>query len=366
MKIKTDREKILTPLLSLNSVVERRQTLPILSNILIVATGSNIECSATDMEVELVVRLENGVETEGSITVSARKLLDICRALRSEADILLESSKDKITITSGRSRFSLVTMAGEEFPSVGEFEADIEFDVDAEALRGLIARTQFAMAHQDVRYYLNGLLFEFMEGHVRAVATDGHRLAISDMDIEQKQPLQKQIIVPRKGVAEMARMLSGVNGIAKLSVSSNHLRISTEKQDLTSKLIDGRFPEYDRVVPKKGNHVVVADRVALKDGLSRASILSNERFKGIRLCMEKNCMRALAHNTDQEEAEETIDVLYAGAPMEIGFNVTYIIDALGALNDDQVTLEFTDANSSCLITGKDENNSRYVVMPMRL
>ena len=367
MKINIERDDLLGPLQAVNNVVERRQTLPILSNVLINAeTGGEISFTATDMEVEIIVHARATVEKAGAVTVPARKFLDICRALPSEASVRFDTEGEKAKIQSGRSRFLLATQSPAEFPSIGSFESVVDIDLPTATLRALIDGTQFAMAHQDVRYYLNGLLFEINPNAIRTVATDGHRLALCDKDIEAAKLEPTQIIVPRKGVAEISRLLSAANDSVGLSFGSNHLKVNSAQQSLTTKLVDGRFPDYERVIPQGSDKHVIADREMLKAGLSRASILSNEKFRGVRIVLSENQLTAIAHNPDQEEAEEQIEVEYAGGELEIGFNVSYLIDVLSVLKSTTVRLEFIDANSSCLLVDPDEETARYVVMPMRI
>lgn len=366
MKIKITRESLLPVLQAANNVVERRQTLPILSNLLFQLDGPRLLVTATDMEVELVCALEDDSKQEGSIAIPARKLLDICRALPAGAELSIETTGTKAKIVSSRSRFSLACMKGDEFPSIGTFEALTEFDIDKEKLVDLLESTYFAMAHQDVRYYLNGLLLEIDNNRIRAVATDGHRLALTDKDIDLEVDSIRQYIVPRKGVLEIVRLLNVAETQVKVSIGDNHLRVAAGTQALTTKLVDGRFPDYERVIPRESDNSVLANREVLRAGLSRASILSNEKFRGIRLILNKNLLKAVAHNPEQEEAEEEIEVEYAGDTMEVGFNVSYLLDVLGVMRTDLVRLDLVDANSSCLLRAPEGNSSRYVVMPMRL
>lgn len=366
MKIKISRETLLPVLQAANNVVERRQTLPILSNLLCVADGTQLKLTATDLEVELICTVDVVAQRDGIVAVPARKLFDICRALPPEAELQLEDDGNKIKVTSGRSRFSLATMPAEEFPGIGSFEAAAEFDVGAEVLSDLLESTHFAMAHQDVRYYLNGLLLELGENRIRAVATDGHRLALTDKPVDLKLTAPRQCIVPRKGVLELVRLLNGAGESVSIRVGENHLSVSTGKQSLTTKLVDGRFPDYERVIPRESDNRVVADRELLRAGLSRASILSNEKFRGIRLILRKNLLTAVAHNPEQEEAQEEIEVDYSGDNLEVGFNVSYLLDVLGVMRSEQVRLDLLDANSSCLMHAPEDLGSRYVVMPMRL
>lgn len=369
MKLLVNRSALLPALQALNSVVERRQTLPVLSNVLLMSDGERLALTATDMEVELQVRLELRMPEGFSTTLPARKLLDICKSLPDEAAIEINFSGEQATLRSGKSRFRLATLPAQEFPTFGELEPKVSLDLDSGLLRRLLARTQFAMAHQDVRYYLNGMLLEMRPSGLRAVATDGHRLALADaaaeVSLAEEEGLH-QIIVPRKGVQELARLLSVAEGRVRIAVGSNQLTASAANQQMSSKLIDGRFPDYERVLPQAGDKVVLADRRQLREGLSRASILSNDKFKGVRLVLADQVLRALTHNPEQEEAEEEIEVEYGGAPLEIGFNVSYLLDVIDAMDSEKVRLEFSDAASSCLLRPDSEEDSRYVVMPMRL
>ena len=366
MKIKISREIILPALQAANNVVERRQTLPILSNLLFQVEGKQLRLTATDMEVELNCEIECTPDTDGAIALPARKLFDICRALPNDAELVVDGSGSKTKVSSGRSRFSLASMKADEFPSVGAFEADVKLELDVEVLNDLIESTHFAMAHQDVRYYLNGLLLELDNDRIRAVATDGHRLALCEKSVELAMDEARQVIVPRKGVLEIARMISNAEGSVSLTFGGNHLRVDCDHQSLTSKLVDGRFPDYERVIPRESDHAIIAEREALRAGLSRASILSNEKFRGIRLIMKKNLLTAVAHNPEQEEAEEEIEVEYDGPDLEVGFNVSYLLDVLGVMRSDQVRVDVVDANSSCLMRMPGDDSARYVVMPMRL
>ncbi|MBI4694200.1 MAG: DNA polymerase III subunit beta [Gammaproteobacteria bacterium] len=366
MKIVLPREQLLPAIQAVTNVVERRQTLPVLANVLISTEKEVATLTATDMEVELVVELQIPKAADGAITVPARKVFDICRALPPEATISLEVSGNKAKVQSGKSRFTLATLPATEFPSIGAFQPLFEADLDARILLDLIQSTQFAMAHQDVRYYLNGLLFEFNDTGIRTVATDGHRLALCDREIALDTGGQRQIIVPRKGVIEIERLLNHTDGTVKLSVGTNHLKVTAPTQSLTTKLVDGRFPDYERVIPKEGKMHVLADREATKAGLSRTSILSNDKFRGVRLVLTGDTLKASAHNPEQEEAEEEIEVQYNGDDVEIGFNVSYLLDVLGILKSEKVRIELSDANSSCLVKDPDDERARYVIMPMRL
>jgi DNA polymerase-3 subunit beta len=281
------------------------------------------------------------------------------------ATIEMALSGDRLTVKAGRSRFTLSTLRAADFPTVEEIAAKQTIKVAREDLRRLVAKTHFSMAQQDVRYYLNGLLLETERKKLRAVATDGHRLALSEIDLSSPASRDEQLIVPRKGVLELNRLLDG-DGEVEIALGANHIRIQLDGVRLTSKLIDGRFPEYARVIPNEPRNVLLADRELLRHALQRTAILSNEKYRGVRLDLSSNSVTLQANNPEQEEAVETLEVDYSGEPMEIGFNVNYLLDALAAVDGEQVELGVTDANSSCLIREPGSTGTKFVVMPMRL
>lgn len=366
MQFTIQREQLLKPLQVVGGVVERRQTLPILSNVLLKGDDNGITLTATDLEVQLVARLAIAVTDPGEITLPARKFLDICRTLPEQAELQIAVSGERVTVRSGRSRFTLATLPAEGFPNVAVGQDALNFTMSQHELRELITRTHFAMALQDVRYYLNGLLLEVEEGLLRAVATDGHRLALGELSVPVKVPQRVQVIVPRKGIQELLRMLEDRDSPVEIAIGSNHIQIRLPDLWFTSKLIDGRFPEYQRVIPRGGDKIVKANREALRQALTRTSILSNEKCRGVRLLLTNGTLKMQAHNPEQEEAEEELEVQYRGGDMEIGFNVTYLLDALAAIPSEGIELEMTDGNSSALVQGQDNSPYRYVVMPMRL
>lgn len=368
MNFNINRENILPGLQSIISVVDRRQSLPILSNLLISLGQNSYSITATDMEVELQIEQESEIgfsETE-QVTLPARKLLDICKSLPEEANIQFECSNDKAVVKSARSRFTLASLPPQEFPVTDVDDFGIQFVLTQSALKSLLEDTMFAMAQQDVRYYLNGLLFELSPKQLRAVATDGHRLALKEIEADISVDEAQQVIVPRKAVQEIVRLISDSDEDIKIQLSKNHIRFSLDGMQFTSKLIDGRFPDYQRVVPAECDHPVIANKDALRQTLSRASILSNEKYRGVRITLLENALKAQAQNPEQEEAEEELEVSFDGEGFEIGFNVSYLLDAVGAIKSDQVKLNMTDPNSSCLILPTNEESTRYVVMPMRL
>ena len=365
MKFSAAREALLKPLQAVIGVVERRQTMPILSNVLLIVKDGQLSVTATDLEVELVAQAEVETESGGEITVAGRKLLDICRALPEGAEIHVSLSAEKLSVKAGRSRFNLATLPAAEFPVVEDIKAGQTITVSQEVLGRLIEKTHFSMAQQDVRYYLNGLLLETDGSTIRAVATDGHRLALSQAELDGASLDQQQVIVPRKGVLELQRLMSG-DGDLNIELGANHVRIELESIRFTSKLIDGRFPEYERVIPKESSNELMADRGEFRGALQRTAILSNEKYRGIRLVIRDSGVVLQAHNPEQEEAEEELAVEYSGEDIEIGFNVNYLLDALGAVEGDEVSLSVQDSNSSCLIRQPGKDDCTFVVMPMRL
>jgi len=365
MKLSAAREALLRPLQAVIGVVERRQTMPILANVLLVAKDGQVSVTATDLEVELVADTEVQVESPGEVTVPGRKLLDICRALPEDAQVSISQSGEKLVVKSGRSKFTLTTLPAAEFPTVEDINAGQSIPVSQDVLGRLLEKTHFSMAQQDVRYYLNGLLLETSGNTLRAVATDGHRLALCEARLDGGKLPDQQVIVPRKGVLELQRLMSGEGELA-IELGTNHVRIQLEGIRFTSKLIDGRFPEYERVIPQDTSNSMSADRGLFRGALQRTAILSNEKYRGIRLIIRDNGMVLQAHNPEQEEAEEELEIAYGGEEIEIGFNVNYLLDALGAIESDEVKLAVVDSNSSCLITEPGKEDCKYVVMPMRL
>lgn len=366
MNITLERESLLRPLQAVGSVVERRQTLPILSNIPLPIDAGKLTLTGTDLEVEMVAQLPVDAPDSGDITLPAKKFIDICRALPENARLDLQLEQDKAIIRSGRSRFTLATMPAAEFPNIDPIDSPLEFSIPQQQLKKLIEQTQFSMAQQDVRYYLNGLMLELSQNLLRAVATDGHRLAVCELEAELPVSESRQVILPRKGVTELMRLLEESETTARIQLGENHIRVELPDISFTSKLIDGKFPDYQQVIPKDPARIVSCDRQPLYEALHRAAVLSNEKYRGMRLTLSANQLKATVHNPEQEEAEEEVEVSYDGDEFEIGFNVSYFLDALSALKSDQVTIGMIDANHSCLIQGNEDLNSRYVIMPMRL
>lgn len=367
MQFEISREALIKPLQLVTGVVERRQTLPVLANVLLVLDKNILSLTGTDLEVELVGRVEvSGSTKPGEITVPARKLMDICKALPDDASLKFDIDDNKAVIRNGRSRFSLSTLPANDFPSVEDSPGNLELTVPQHVLKSMLDSTSFAMAQQDVRYYLNGLLLEVSADYLRVVATDGHRLAMHTEKLATAAKTKTQVIIPRKGILELSRLLTDGDEDVSLVIGTNNIRARTRNFTFTSKLVDGKFPDYDRVLPKGGDKVLVADRQDLRQALTRTAILSNEKFRGIRLLLSKDELKIVANNPEQEEAEEIVSVEYQYSPLEIGFNVSYLVDVLSVLATSSVQLVLSDSNSSVLIQATQDSPSVYVVMPMRL
>ncbi|WP_372614056.1 DNA polymerase III subunit beta [Halomonas sp.] len=367
MKFSISREDLLRPLTLVAGVVERRQTLPVLSNVLIQVDQDQLALTGTDLEVELIGRTVAGsVEEPGSATLPARKLMDICKSLPDQSEIQFSLEEGRAVLRCGRSRFTLSTLPVAEFPNIEDTQGSVEISLPRGTLKHLIDTTSFAMAQQDVRYYLNGMLLELQTNLVRAVATDGHRLAVCSRHAEIEVETAQKLIVPRKGILELVRLLDEGDEVVTLTLGASHVRAHTGDFTFTSKLVDGKFPDYERVVPRGGDKVFIADRAALRQVLSRTAILSNEKYRGVRLHLDEGNLRVMANNPEQEEAEETIAVEYSGDALEIGFNVGYLIDVLNALNEDRIQMTLSDPNSSALMEEPGGGDTLYVVMPMRL
>ena len=368
MKFTINREALLRPLQLVAGVVERRQTLPVLSNVLMVVDESQLSLTGTDLEVELVgcVALD-GVFEKGEVTVPARKLMDICKSLPGGANIEFSLSDQQVKLKTGRSRFTLSSLPASEFPNTDEEEGSLVFTITQTSLRRLIDRTGFAMAQQDVRYYLNGMLLEVSQNCLRSVATDGHRMAVCAVSADINQKERRQVVVPRKGILEMARLLTDGDKDVHISMGASHIKAQTGEFTFTSKLVDGRFPDYDKAFPRGGDKVVVGARQEIKQALQRASILSNERFRGVQLTLSPGNLKVVASNVEQEEAKEEVGLEYDGEDIVIGFNASYLLDVLSVLSGDSIRITFSDPNTSVLLEeGSDDGDSSYVVMPMRL
>ena len=369
MKITIDRESILKPLLIVRGVIEQRQTLPVLSNILVAARNGILAFTATDSEVEIEVQVAVDGLDDGEITVPARKIIDICQALPHGATVAFELEDDgRAHIRSGRSRYALTTLPAGEFPTTDEIADESAFVVAQSELKRLIDLTQFAMARQDVRYYLNGLLLEITPQNIKAVATDGHRLAVARLDARTGLEEAKSIIVPRKAVVELSRLLTTEDVELKVRVGTNAVQLTIGNVRFTTKLVDGKFPEYGRVIPEAEtcDKQLSLDRESLRQCLVRASVLSSDKHRTVRLTLDTGILTVVANNPEQETAIDQLELEYDGESLEIGFNVSYLIDALATLPSEVADIFLTDSSSSCLIQPHGGSSCQFVVMPMRL
>lgn len=365
MQITIARDELLKPVSLVAGVVERRQTLPILSFIKARQAGGRLTLTGTDLEIEMSVEVAAG-NGDAEFTVPARKLFDICRALPEGSNITLSNQGEKILLKAGKSRFTLQTLPAKDFPAIDTATWELALTVTQGALKTLFERTQFCMAQQDVRYYLNGLCLELGSTETRAIATDGHRMAISEMGVGGASG-SRQIIVPRKGIHEMGRLLDTSDAAVDIQIAQNHLRLRTNSGVVfTTKLIDGRFPDYTKVVPANLSKTVGLDRIAFREALGRVAILSNEKYRGVRLNLSSGALSVSAHNPEQEEAVEELEADYKGESLEIGFNVNYLIEAVNAVSSETIQLGLNDANSSCVVWAVSDPSTRYIIMPMRL
>ena len=365
--LKTAQDKILSVLQSVAGIVERRHTLPILANVLIRKTGSQLQLTASDLEIQIRTTAEfEGDVGNFSTTVGARKLIDILKSMPSDQTVSLESAQNKLILKGGKSRFTLQTLPAEDFPLVQEAASfGPAFSVPQKVLKALLNQVSFAMAVHDIRYYLNGILFVAEGQQLSLVATDGHRLAFSSAMLDVEVPKQ-EVILPRKTVLEMQRLLSDKEGAIEMQFASNQAKFSFDGMEFVTKLVEGKFPDYNRVIPKNHQNIITLGRLPLLASLQRTAILTSEKFKGVRLNIDPGTLRVASNNAEQEEAVDELDIDYAGDPIEIGFNVTYLIDALANMNQDMVKIELADSNSSALLTIPDDAAFKYVVMPMRI
>lgn len=371
MKFSISRDELLKPLQHVAGIVEKRQTLAVLSNVLMVVDKNNLSMTGTDMEIELVTNTAiTGDIQPGEITIPAKKLFDICKSLPADAELELSIEDNRALLKSGRSRFNLVTLPASDFPSMDEYSgATAKFEISATELKVLVESTGFAMAQQDVRYYLNGMLFELnSDSQLKAVATDGHRLALSYADINNLGEVNtsSQAIIPRKGVLELARLFNEQDENIEVTLGNNYIQAKTQNISFSSKLVDGKFPDYERVIPKGGDKHLIIDREELRFALNRVAILSNDKFRGVRLIVSNGSVQLIANNPEQEQAEENVSIDYSGSDLEIGFNVSYLLDVMNTLKAETIEIVLTDSNSSGVVQGKGDEKSLYVVMPMRL
>ncbi|MBL8502358.1 MAG: DNA polymerase III subunit beta [Rhodocyclaceae bacterium] len=365
--IKTKRDNILTPLQSVCGIVEKRHTLPILSNVLIEKSGDQLTWLATDIEIQIRTHTAGAAGADKTaVTVGARKLQDILRSLPDSAEVSLELSEKRMQVKAGKSRFNLQTLPAEDYPRMSQAESEqVRLQPTQKQFKRLIGLVQYAMAQQDIRYYLNGLLLVVTGNEVRVVATDGHRLAYASEQIEEAQP-RTEVILPRKTILELSRLLSDNDDVLDIRLSPNQAQFRFGDIELVSKLIDGKFPDYERVIPQSHNKVITLPRTMLLQSLHRAAILTNEKFRGVRLVLAPGSMKIISNNADQEEAQEEIEISYDAEALDIGFNVTYLLDVLNNVSIENVEIRLADANSSALITLPGNERFKYVVMPMRI
>lgn len=364
--LKVKRDQLLAPLQAVSGIVERRHTLPILSNVLLERAGTNVTILATDIEIQIRTRFAAEEGEDGAVTVAARKLQDILRSLPEATDVSLVLEDKRLQVKAGKSRFNLQTLPAADFPKLSvNQEGARKLTVSQREFRRLLAQTQYAMAAQDVRYYLNGLLLLTEGMSLKAVATDGHRLAYASIPLAETSEKQ-EVILPRKTVLELNRLLSDSDDLLTVDITENQARFSFGDIELVSKLIDGKFPDYTRVIPAETRNVVTVDRQTLQQAMARAAILTNEKFRGVRLLLDEGSLKINAANAEQEEAQEEIEIEYGGDKLDVGFNVSYLLDVLANTSVESVSWGFNDANSSALMTIPGNDAFKYVVMPMRI
>jgi len=367
--IKTQRDMLLAPLQSVSGIVEKRHTLPILSNVLLEKKGENLTLMATDIEIQITTSTGGAIgDGDGAVTVGARKLQEILRSLPDTAEVSLNLDEKRLQVRAGKSRFTLQTLPAEDFPVMALSDGNLKkFTVTQKQFRQLLGQTQFSMAAQDVRYYLNGLLLLVDGSELRAVATDGHRLAYASMPLQEEVVATRhEFILPRKTVLELNRLLGDTEEPLHIELASNQIRFQFGQINLVSKLIDGKFPDYERVIPATLKNIVSLNRTALLQSMVRAAILTNEKFRGVRLVLSTGSLKIMAANAEQEEAQEEIEIEYAGDAIDVGFNVSYLLDVLNNTSVETIEWGFNDANSSALLTIPGNDRFKYVVMPMRI
>ena len=365
--LKATQDRVLSVLQSVSGIVERRHTLPVLANVLIRKTGSNLQLTTSDLEIQIRTQADLGGDAgQFSTTVGARKLIDILRSMPADQTVSLESSQNKLVLKGGKSRFTLQTLPAEDFPLVQESpNFGPVFSVPQKTLKSLLQQVSFSMAVHDIRYYLNGILFVAEGKQLSLVATDGHRLAYASATLDVEVPRQ-EVILPRKTVLEMLRLLSDKEGAIDMQFANNQAKFVFEGMEFVTKLVEGKFPDYNRVIPKNHKNTVTLGRAPLLACLQRTAILTSEKFKGVRLNLEPGLLRVASNNAEQEEAVDELEIDYSGDAIEIGFNVTYLIDVLTNMDQDMVRMDLADSNSSVLITIPEQSSFKYVVMPMRI
>jgi len=366
MNIKIDRELLLTPLGNVSGIVEKRHALPILSNLLLENSQGKLKFTATDLEMQISTHIKTESPDDFQITVSAKKLFDITRALPENCKIDFQIEENKVIVKAKKSRFNLQTLPPQDYPVMKkEGNETVELKLPQKEFKALLKQVDFAMAQQDIRYYLNGLLIEVKEKNINIVGTDGHRLSFTSLELTNSTE-PAQVIIPRKTIVELVKLLSDTDDPLEISFSNNQVNFKFNDIDLITKVIDGKFPDYSRVIPEGHDNIFNIDRALLLESMLRASILSNDKYRGIRMVVEENNLKLVSNNSEQEQAEEELEIEYKGEKIDIGFNVTYLIDVLMNIQSDQLTIAFNDSNSSCLVTIPNNKKYKYVVMPMRI
>ena len=367
MNFKISRETLLKPLANVTSIVEKRHTLPILSNLLLEAKQNKIQLTTTDLEMQISLSIENPAGGDLSTTISAKKFLDICRSLPENTTIDLTTTDSRVTVKGGKSRFNLQTLPAADYPVMTQAASVSSTTINLPQIefKRLLKQVEFSMAQQDIRYYLNGLLLEVNENKLNIIGTDGHRLSFTTTELSQSYE-KNNIIIPRKTIVELIKLLDDSDNEVVIEFTATQVTFGFGDIKLISKVIDGKFPDYNRVIPVGHKNSFTTDRMQMLLAMQRASILSNEKYRGIRMVLSENNLRLISTNSEQEEAEEELEIAYTQDALDIGFNVTYLIDVLTNVNHEMITFSFADANSSCLITIPNDANYKYVVMPMRI
>jgi len=367
MKFIINRELLLTPLQQIVSVIEKRQTMPILANVLFKLDNNLLTLTGTDLEVQIVVKIAFDNDQQGSITIPARKLLDICKSLPSAVDIKFELVNDKLKVQSGRSRFSLSTLDAHDYPNFEMTAMDCQFTIKTAQLKTALDKTAFCMANQDIRYYLNGIMLGIFNRQLKLVGSDGHRLSIYEGEIDTETGMESRIIIPRKGVLELARLLDNdPEQEIQVEFSKNNIRVVIENLIFSAKLVDSKYPDFSKVFEQGFNSPIHVQKQVLKDALTRVSILSNEKFRGVEFVIEGNNLQISTNNPEHEEADEEIAIEYQGEALSIAFNSQYILDAVSNLDSEIAVLTIAENSSSCFIEEASEQNYKFIVMPMRL
>ena len=366
MNIKIDRELLLKPLGNVSGIVEKRHALPILSNLLLESKQGSLRFTATDLEMQISTQVKTELSEEFQITISAKKLFDITRALPESSKIDIQIEEAKVTLKAKKSRFNLQTLPAQDYPVMTkEVDDAVELKLPQKKFKALLKQVDFAMAQQDIRYYLNGLLIEIKEKNINIVGTDGHRLSFTSTELNTSGQ-QAQVIVPRKTIVELVKLLNDTEDPVEIVFSKNQVGFKFSDINLITKVIDGKFPDYSRVIPEGHGNSFNINRSLLLDSMLRASILSNDKYRGIRMVIEDNNLKLVSNNSEHEQAEEELEIDYKGDKIDIGFNVTYLIDVLTNIQSDQLTIAFNDSSSSCLVTIPNNEKYKYVVMPMRI